>query len=170
VTIETRRLTLQPVGDGDDPADFLPVFNTNPDFIEASEQFTGKDAYDLSDVERYLWQETRRDSSRCLAIRQREDGHLIGTTCLLVPNPRDDVPWIGLLILMKDAQGRGMGTEIASAIEEHLAKESWSELRLSVLRSRPRDRAWWEHRGYAVIDERPDQDKRPTWVMSKSLA
>lgn len=168
--IETTRLLLEPVSDADDPTKLLPVFNTNPDFIEASAQFTGKTQYDLSDVEMYLWQGIEGEGSRCLAIRRREDGRLVGTASLLAPNPRDGVPWIGLLVVSGDAQGGGLGTEAARAIETALAEEGWPEVRLAVLRARPAIRAWWERRGYAFLDERLDQDKRPVWVLSKRLS
>jgi hypothetical protein len=51
VRLQTRRLILERVGETAQPQEFLPVFNSNPDFIEASEQFSGKRSYDLAEVE-----------------------------------------------------------------------------------------------------------------------
>ncbi len=122
-TIETARLRLSPVGESDQPAEFLEVFNTNEDFIEASEQFTGRRAYELSDAEMYLWQETNRENSRCLAIHLRDTGALVGTVCLLVPHDKEPYPWVGLLLIHGHHQRRGLGTEVVSALEGVLTRE-----------------------------------------------
>jgi RimJ/RimL family protein N-acetyltransferase len=151
------------------PEEYLELFNSNPDFIEASEQFTGKRSYDPSDAEMYLWVETNRENSRCLAIRQRDTGELIGTVSLLVPHHREPYPWIGLLLIHGQHHRRGFGTEAATAIEEALAREGWPEIRLGVMQANPGARTFWERLGYAVLDERLDQDKRPSWIMRKPL-
>ncbi len=166
VEIETERLLIAPVGPGDRPEEFLPVFNSNADYLEAAED---KERYQLEDVELYLWQETTRENSRCLAIRLKESGELIGTACLLVPHPREPAPWIGLLLLRRDQQRRGLGAEAAAAIEAALVDEGWEEVHLAVLTSRPEARRFWERQGYAVDDERPNNNKRLCWVMRKEL-
>ena len=167
--LQTRRLILEPVGETAQPQEFLPVFNSNPDFIEASEQFSGKRSYDLAEVEMYLWQESVRDNSRCLAIRLRETGALVGTAALVAPHPDGPYPWIGLLLIDGTRQRQGLGTEAATAVEQALAEEGWTEIRLSVMRANPDARRFWERLGYAVYGERPDNDKRPCWLMRKLL-
>jgi RimJ/RimL family protein N-acetyltransferase len=168
-TLGTRRLRLSPVRESDRPEEFLDLFNSNPDFIEASEQFTGKRSYDLSEAEKYLWVETTQENSRCLAIRLRETGELAGTACLLVPHHNEPYPWIGLLLIHGQHQRQGLGTEAAVSIQEALAREGWPEVRLGVLQANPGARRFWERLGYHVFDERPDQDKRPCWIMRKRL-
>lgn len=166
VEIETERLLIAPVGPGDRPEEFLPVFNSNADYLETAED---KEHYRLEDVEMYLWQETMRENSRCLAIRLKETGELVGTSCLLVPHPREPVPWIGLLLLRRDQQRRGLGAEAAAAIEAALAAEGWGEVHLAVLTSRPEARRFWERQGYVVYDERLSSNQKPCWVMRKEL-
>ncbi len=155
--IETQRLTIGPVGERPNPEEFLPVFNSNPDFIEAS------------DVEIYLWQETSRENSRCVEIRSRETGELLGTAALLVPHYDEPIPWIGLLLIGGDRQRQGLEAEAAGAIERALASEGWTELHLGVMKANPAARRFWEGFGYEVYDERLDNDKRPVWVMRKQL-
>jgi RimJ/RimL family protein N-acetyltransferase len=167
--LETSRLSLEQVDETTQPEDFLRVFNSHPDFIEASERFTGKRAYDLSDVKRYLWQETVRENSRCLAIRLLETGELIGTAAWVAPHPDKPHPWIGLLLIDAAQQGQGFGAEAAAAIETQLAKEGWLEVRLSVMQTNVRARQFWERLGYSVYDERPDDNQRPCWLMRKAL-
>jgi RimJ/RimL family protein N-acetyltransferase len=169
-TLETCRLRLSPVGETDRPEEFLDLFNSNPNFIEASKQFTGKRSYDLSEAEMYLWVESNRENSRCLGIRRRVTGELVGTACLLVPHEKEPYPWIGLLLIHGQHQNQGLGAEAARAIDAALAWEGWPEVRLGVLQANPGARRFWERLGYQIIDERPDQDKRPCWIMRKRLA
>jgi GNAT superfamily N-acetyltransferase len=166
VRIETARLLIESVGPGDDPDDFLTVFNSNAGYLDASE---GKRAYERGDVDRYLYTESSRENGRCLAVRRRQDGAVVGTAALLVPHPAG-CSWIGLLIVRGDEQGHGLGREAALAIEAALAREGWSEMRLGVLKNTERARSFWETGGYAVIDETKDAAGRPCWVLSKRIA
>lgn len=168
--IQTLRVRVSPVGEAEQPDKFLELFNSNPDFIEASEPFTGRRTYELADAEMYLAQETSRENSRCLAVRLLETDALVGTACLLVPHDREPYPWIGLLLIHHDYQGQGLGAEVAGVLEETLIGEGWSEVRLSVLQANPDARRFWERLGYAVFDERSDQDRRPCWAMRKLLS
>lgn len=167
--LQTDRLLLEPVDQSARPEEFLPLFNSNPEFIEASESFTGKRAFDLTDVEMYLWTEINRENSRCLALRLRATGELVGTAALLAPHPDGPFPWIGLLLINSAWQGQGLGAEAATAIETQLASENWSEVRLGVMLANPRARRFWERQGYTVYGEKLDGDKRPVWIMLKPL-
>lgn len=163
--IGTPRLRIVSVGQEDDPEEFLAVFNTNPDYLEASE---GKRTYDRGNVEQYLYTESSRENGRCLAIRRSPDGSLVGTAALLVPHP-GGCPWIGLLIIRGDEQAQGLGREAALAIEDALAKEGWHEVRLGVLKNTERAFSFWTSVGYTVVEETGDAAGRPCWVLSKQL-
>jgi RimJ/RimL family protein N-acetyltransferase len=152
------------------PDELLGVFNGNPDFIAASERFTGKRAYDIADVKMYLQAETRRGNSHCLAIRLRDTNELIGTAALVAPHPNKPFPWIGLLLIDRAWQGRGLGAEAAHAIEDQLAEAGWTEVYLGVMQANPGARCFWEKEGYVVYEETLDDNKHPVWLMRKSLA
>lgn len=168
--LQTARLTLALVDETARPEEFLPLFNSNPDLVEATELFTGKRAFDLSDVEMYLWQAMARDNSQCLAIKLSETGELVGTAVLLTPHPDEAFPWIGLLLISSELQGKGLGTEAVTAIEKHLVKQRWQEVRLNILQAIPRVRHFWERLGYTVLGERLDSNGRPCWILSKRLS
>ena len=135
VLLQTNRLTLEQIGETTEPAELLSIFNSNPDFIEASEPATRKRLYALPDVQQYLWQESVRDNSYCLIIRSKETGQIIGTAALLDPNPNDQLAWIGLLLMDSQHQNQGFGAEAATAIEQYFVSEGRGETRLSVLQS-----------------------------------
>jgi RimJ/RimL family protein N-acetyltransferase len=169
--LQTSRLVLEDVGERPNPGEFLCIFNSNPDFIEAAYQFTGKQkrSYELWEVDRFLLQETIRENSHCLAIRLRETGKLVGTAALVSPHPEVPSPWIGLLIIDGEQQGHGLGTEAARALEEHLTAEGWTDIRLTVLQALPEARCFWERLGYVVYEEHQDEKKRLCWQMRKTL-
>jgi len=160
---------LEDVGERPNPQEFLSVFNTNPDFIEAAYGFTGKRSYELWDVERFLVQETLRENSHCLAIRLRETGQVVGMVAFVAPHPEVPSPWIGLLIISADCQSQGLGSEAATALEEYLRGKGWADVRLAVLQGLPKARQFWERLGYAVYEEWQDERKRPCWLMRKAL-
>jgi len=89
VNLSTARLRIHPATDLADVSVLASVFNTNPEFIEASEQIDGKRAYTREDIEMYVWQESTRENSHCLAIRLGDTEEVVGTAALLVPNPDD---------------------------------------------------------------------------------
>ncbi|OGO26212.1 MAG: hypothetical protein A2W33_08980 [Chloroflexi bacterium RBG_16_52_11] len=166
---QTNRLVLKQIDETTELAELLPIFNSNPDFIEASEPSTRKRLYALSDVQQYLWQESVRDNSYCLTIRSKETGQIIGTAALLDPNPNDQLAWIGLLLMDSQHQNQGFGAEAAIAIEQYFVSEGRGEARLSVLQSNLKAKRFWEKLGYSVITERPDNNQRLCWLMSKKL-
>lgn len=165
MALETERLLIGSVGQDDDPDEFVPIFNSNPDYLEASD---GKRVFDRVDIERYLYAESSRENGRCLAIRLRETGVLVGAIALLVPHP-GGYPWIGLLILDSAYQRRGLGRETAAAIENELRREGWNELRLGVLMSNERAFPFWDAVGFSVVETRNDTGGRPCWVLKKNL-
>ena len=165
----TRHLVLSPLSTNDSAADFLPVFNSNPDFVEASEGITGRDRYSEDEVALYLWQERMREHSIVFAIRHRDTGEVIGILAALVPGRDDGVPWIGLLVLTRDRQRSGMGREAAAAFEASLRRSGAARVGLHVMTSQPGARRFWESLGHVVIGETTDSNGRPVWQMEKEL-
>jgi RimJ/RimL family protein N-acetyltransferase len=169
-TESTERLHISRITEADRPGEFLELFNSNPDFVEATDQFAGKRSYDLSDAEMHLWQTTAMENSHGLALRLRGTGELVGTASLLVPHYREPYPWIGLLLIHGAYQRQGLGTGAARAIETALQREGWPEVRRAVLQACPGERRFWEGLGYVEYGERVDQDKRPCWLLRKPLS
>ncbi|MBM3266429.1 MAG: GNAT family N-acetyltransferase [Candidatus Sericytochromatia bacterium] len=167
--LETPRLIIEPAA-GAPPDQLLPVFNSNPEYIANEEQVPGKTSYTLDDAGRYLAEEIDREDSRCLVLRERTGSRIVGTACLLVPNPSDGLPWLGLLLVHGESQGHGIGAEALQAIEHALAGEGWERLRIGVLLANGRARRFWGREGFHVVKKTTDTEGRPCWVMEKPLA
>jgi RimJ/RimL family protein N-acetyltransferase len=126
----TRRLTLHRARQAEAPA-LAAVFASNLEFLRAS--WACHQPFDAAEAARYLETESQRENGLCLSIVERATRRVIGMAALLVPNPADGVPWIGLLIVAADRQDAGLGGEAASALERLLERQGWPEVRLNVL-------------------------------------
>jgi GNAT superfamily N-acetyltransferase len=171
--IETARLSLvttEHPGAEMDPQAVLRVFNSNPDFIDDSERRIGKFAYMLEEVKAWaMFQQPLRAHQRYFGIRPIDSMELIGMGDMLAPHPRGNYAALGLLILHRDWQGRGLGRETANAIEAVLAAEGWRELELLVLQVRARSRRFWEMCGYRYVGDSINETQHPCWVLRKAL-
>jgi RimJ/RimL family protein N-acetyltransferase len=171
--IETSRLSLvlteHPEAEMD-PQAVLRVFNSNPDFIDDSEGRTGKFAYTLDEVRAWaMFQQPLRTHQRYFAIRPIGKTELIGMGDMLTPHPRGNYAALGLLIMHRDWQGRGLGREAADVVEAMLAAEGWRELELVVLQVRPRSRRFWERCDYHYFGDSVNETQQPCWVLGKAL-
>lgn len=81
-------------------------------------------------------------------------GGVVGWGELLVEHPRDHVPWLGLLELHADAQGRGLGREAADALVGWARDLPAPALRLGVDDGNHRAAAFWARCGFVPVDHR----------------
>jgi GNAT superfamily N-acetyltransferase len=153
-----------------DARETLDIFNSNPDFVADLEGSGDRHAYSIKEVRDWAWFTGQlRENQRCLGLRRRDSGRLIGVAELLVPHPRGDCAALGLLLVHRDWQGQGLGREAAVAIEETLASEGWKEMELVVQRVRPRSRRFWEACGYRLVREGKTENGHDCWIMRKSI-
>ncbi len=167
--LATERLMLEPIGELTDPEEVLSVVNSNPDWVASSDDFAGKSSWHRSDAEMHLWKESVRENSVSFGIRRSEDGELVGLGGFLEPHPDRGVPMVGLLLVHRKWQRRGIGSETVMAIEEHLAERGWAWILVTVLEACPSIREFWERSGFEINERTRDQDTRPVWVPGKHL-
>ncbi len=170
--LESSRLEISFTGRQDqdlDPAEVLPIINSNPDFIRESEGSLGKSAYSLEELETSR-RESWRAHRRVFAVRLKESGELIGYGDLLAPHPRGRWAAIGLFVIRHDLQGAGFGREAVYVIDAMLADEGWPEVEVVVFQERPRSRKFWESCGYRFENDATSEGGHRCWVLRKSLA
>ena len=188
----TPRLELHRASEHTDSAALLEVFNSNPQWIAATNDFAGQTSCGRSDVEMFLWQATMRENGACLEARVAGQEGPVGVVAWITPHPRDRCPWIGCillhaargyvgmelevnqkhagcLVLHADHQRQGLGSEVLGAVEQLLAAAGWERVRASPPLAQPSAQAFLESLGYTPIEERLDQDRRRCMVMEKSL-
>jgi GNAT superfamily N-acetyltransferase len=172
--LRTQRLLLLPLlgpdglldgGDGEDALldAVVSVVLSNPAFLaihEGSDGVVG--SYDRSRLERDLgvaamdplripFAVLQPDATTGVAARL---GGVVGWGEVLVEHPGDRVPWIGLLELHADAQGRGLGREAADALLGWAAALPAPALRLGVDDGNERAAAFWAACGFVPVDRR----------------
>ncbi|WP_262061392.1 bifunctional GNAT family N-acetyltransferase/NUDIX hydrolase [Streptomyces sp. STR69] len=102
----------------------------------------------------------------------RSEGRLVGMAITLGthPDPDDDDPWIGLLMIDATQQQQGHGRQLASLVEDRFRTAGRTAVRLAVLDNNPDGLAFWTALGYEVIDHRQDRQLgRPCAVLRKRL-
>jgi RimJ/RimL family protein N-acetyltransferase len=170
VSFCTQHLTISWVERDLRPKEVQAIFNSNPDFVRDSEGWKDRSAYPIDEVNRWpLLTGQARENQRFLALKLRGSGELIGIADLLAPHPRGDYAALGLLILHRAWQGKGLGREAAGAIENVLSSEGWSEVEVVVQRVRLRSRRFWERCGYRLTAEGTNENGLPCWILRKRL-
>jgi RimJ/RimL family protein N-acetyltransferase len=170
MNFRTARLTFSSAESSLKSREVQSIFNSNPDFIVDSEGAQDRCAYTIEEVNRWpLFMRQARENQRFLALRLGESGPLIGIADLLTPPPRGDYAALGLLILHRTWQGKGLGREAASAIEDALLSEGWIEVEVVVQRVRLRSRRFWERCGYRLVEEGTNENGLPCWILRKRL-
>jgi len=99
------------------------IFSTNQDFVRGSEGWQGRTAYLVEEVcRRPLLVGQGRETQRFLALKLQESPQLIAIVDLMRPHPHpsSDYDALGLLILHRAWQGKGLGLEAAGALENVL--------------------------------------------------
>ena len=158
---------VREVDGSDRPDDFLAVFNSNPEFVDASTLHTGVTAFTGEDVEKFLWHNTVMENSHCLVIRLAD--RIVGVMTLLVPHPREGQPWVGSLIVDGKLEHERVANPVLGEIERILATHGWTHVFVGPMVSMVESIGWWRSRGYLPIERRLDNDKREVEVHRKVL-
>ncbi|OZE22509.1 hypothetical protein CH262_17555 [Rhodococcus sp. 05-2255-1e] len=152
----------------DSPEDFLAVFNSNPQFLDASTLHTGVTAFTVEDVEKFLWHNTVMENSHCVVIGAAD--RIVGVMTLLAPHPREGQPWVGSLIVDGELEHDRVANPVLAELERILETQGWTHVFVGPMVSMVESIGWWRSRGYAPIERRLDNDKREVEVHRKVLA
>ncbi|MEH7077004.1 GNAT family N-acetyltransferase [Neobacillus drentensis] len=117
----------------------LEIVNSNPDYNIFE---NGKDARTLADME----EEFLNPNSISAFIKL--DDTYIGIIDYLLENPRDQYPWLGLLMLHGDYQGYGFGAQAYAVYENEMLKRGKKSVRIGVLKENIRAQRFWEELGF----------------------
>jgi GNAT superfamily N-acetyltransferase len=150
----TTRLVLDEPADGDLPG-ILAVALSNPAFLATHEGSAGEAGrFDEDMLARDLTLARADPLRQPFVLRGRADGQVVGWAETLDRHPRDEVPWIGLLELHADQQGKGLGREAAGALADWYRQRGESRLRIGVDDGNDGAAAFWRALGYRPVDRR----------------
>ncbi len=169
----TDRLVLGEAQEQDLPG-MLEVARSNPWFLYAHEAHPGApDSLTAAMVAADIVAARLDPLRHPLVIRKRgsdlpgstpsaEHGTVVGWAETLDDHPSDHAPWIGLLELHADVQGRGFGQEAALALIGWYRQHGHERLLLGVDDGNDRAAAFWGNLGFTRIDRRPRISAAPS--------
>jgi len=97
------------------------------------------------------------------------DETYIGILDYLEHNPRDGYPWLGLLIIHRDYQGYGFGTNAYFTFEEELKEKGIKQLRLGVLVENNSAKSFWKSAGFNYLENKLSTNGAEVEVYEKQL-
>ena len=129
--LETDRFLLRAIA-RTDLEQVHPVFESNPAFLALREEVaTSAEGYDLTALQRY-WEGAMLDPARhLLLVADKGTEAVVGVVDFVDESPADGMPWIGLLLIHRDHQRRGVATAVLRAVGAHLVSAGHSAVRMA---------------------------------------
>lgn len=85
-----------------------------------------------------------------------EKDKLIAIMDLVAGYPRADVVYIGLFMVNKEVQGKGIGSEIIRESLQYLKKCNFSSVQLAYAKGNPQSEAFWKKNGFTATGKETD--------------
>ena len=151
----SAQLQIREIAADDLPA-LLPVYTSNPEFVRQNEGSEGEiGRYDLERWQRDWYVMQMLTGNHQLGCYLKTDNTPVGIIHFLEENQDDGKPWLGTLVIHKDYQRRGLGTEAFSCIREYFRRNTnWTILRASVKTQNEAGFAFLKRMGFRVVKER----------------
>jgi len=152
------RLQIREVTANDLPT-LLLVYTSNPEFVRQNEGSEGEiGRYDLARWQRDWHILQMMPGSHRLGCYLKVDNTPVGLIDFLEENQDDGKPWIGTLIIHKNFQRQGLGTEAFQCFINHFRQHTaWNVLRAGVKEQNSAGLAFLKHLGFQVVCEKTDR-------------
>ncbi|MFI6282220.1 GNAT family N-acetyltransferase [Streptomyces sp. NPDC050988] len=165
-------LTLTPDHDLPGPllTELTALYVSNHEFYALSGDFP--DPHDIrpEQVAAALADDLTNPDADVLLARGAGQLTAVAITLAHHPDPADPDPWIGLLLVAAEEQGKGYGRQLATHIEDRFREAGRHAVRLAALDNNPGALAFWTTIGYEIIGHRKDRQLgRPCAVLRKIL-
>ena len=163
---QSLRLSYEPATPDDFP-ELLDVYNSNPDYMEWA---YGKRVVTLETVKQDHDDNLALDDSYSVSIRDADTRSLIGISQFILRNPRDGHPWLGLIMLHANSQGKGYATEFLDTLISWYAENGYSSLHLAVLEKNRKVMPFYEKYGFRFYEERMTEAYGRVFCMQYPIA
>lgn len=90
------------------------------------------------------------------------DDTYIGVIDFLMENPKDNCPWLGLLLIHRDYQGYGFGSQAYALYENEMQNRGVERVRVGVISKNTKAHGFWLSLGFLYI-------KTATWENGKEI-
>jgi RimJ/RimL family protein N-acetyltransferase len=99
----------------------------------------------------------------------KQDGTYIGVMDYLDENPKDHYPWLGLLMIDLEVQGRGYAKQAYQHYEKEMINLGKTAVRLGVLKGNKKAKQFWESIGFVFYETKPYKEDRQVDCYEKEL-
>ena len=84
------------------------------------------------------------------------DGDKLVTVLDLIDGyPEDDIAYVGLFIMAKEYQGKGIGSALVTELCDYLKSVGFKKVRLGIDKENPQSNHFWKKNGFTVLKEVP---------------
>ncbi len=159
-------LYLQPVaepGSKENKRIIMSIMNSHPSY---NRLVLGKALLTSGDIERDIKESLELGAS---SFYIKNDDEPVGLIDFLPENPRDKQAWIGLLIVHKNHEGNGIGSEALRLLEEQLLLQKVGKVRLGIHKGNDSGTAFWRKHGYINIKSTTDKHQNQVDIYEKVL-
>jgi len=98
----------------------------------------------------------------------KDNDAFVGIIDFIMENPRDEKPWLGLLIIHHDWTRKSFAAKALAKYEELMRSRNIKEVRLGCFTANSTGMKFWERHGFHKIKEISYREK-PLWIMEKKL-
>jgi GNAT superfamily N-acetyltransferase len=97
------------------------------------------------------------------------DDTYIGVMDYLLENPKDQCPWMGLLMIHGDYQGFGFGTQAYALYESGMRERGLVRTRIGVIRENVKAKQFWESLGFLYIKTAFSENGKEIFIYEKNF-
>ena len=154
IELESERLQIRDLV-ADDLAEMLPVYMSNPDFLQQQEGSEGEAGrFDLERWQRDWSIAQMMPGNHWLGCYLKPHGEAVGFIGYLEEHEDDGTPWLGAIIIYKAYQRQGLGTEAFHRLIDYFRNHyHWSVLRAGMLEQNAAGMAFAQHLGFHPVKE-----------------
>jgi RimJ/RimL family protein N-acetyltransferase len=124
------------------------IVNSNPIYNELE---NGADKRSQEELRRNLL------NPKTISVFIKLEDTYIGILGYLRENPTDHCPWLGILMIHRDYQGYGFGTQAYFLFESIMVEKGVPILRLGVLKGNEAARKFWEGLGFVYYETKKER-------------
>ncbi|TDK58934.1 GNAT family N-acetyltransferase [Bacillus salipaludis] len=117
----------------------LEIINSNPEYNQLE---NGNVTRTIDDMEKEFL------NSQSTSVFIKLDDTYIGIIDYLLENPKDQTPWLGLLIIHRDYQGYGFGVQAYEIYENEMLDRGLKCIRIGVIKDNHKAHSFWESLGF----------------------
>lgn len=113
------------------------------------------------------YQETQKSGGFSYALVETNSDQIIGYIQFILHNPKDQKPWLGLLLIHPTVHGKGYGKEFIESFVSWLASNQYTSLRLGVLVDNTPAIPFYQKVGFKQVKE-IIYDEKPAYIFERS--